>query len=69
LHTFAPHVTWDEIALAFRAGFSVALQADFQPSELTNEEWELALRLADEKYSKLTWLAERVKLLEDVPGR
>jgi lipoate-protein ligase A len=69
LHTFAPHVSWDEIAQAFRAGFSSALRADFQPGELTNEEWELARRLADEKYRKLTWLTERVKLLEDVPGR
>jgi lipoate-protein ligase A len=40
------------------------LQADFQPAELTAEEWALARQLAEEKYSKLTWLAERVKLVK-----
>ncbi len=64
LHTFAPHVTWDEIAQAFRAGFSQALQVEFQPGELTDEEWTLARRLAEEKYSKLSWLAERVKVMD-----
>jgi lipoate-protein ligase A len=63
LHTFAPHVTWDEIAQAFRAGFSKALQADFQPGELTAEEWELARQLAEEKYSKLNWRVEKVKMM------
>lgn len=63
LHTFAPHVTWDEIAQAFRAGFSKALQADFQPGELAYEEWELARRLAEEKYSKLSWRVEKVKMM------
>jgi lipoate-protein ligase A len=63
LHTFAPSVTWDEIARAFRAGFSKALQVDFQPGELTDEEWELARRLAEEKYSKLSWRVEKVKMM------
>lgn len=64
LHTFAPRVTWDEIAQAFRAGFSKALQVDFQPGELTGEEWALARQLAEEKYSKLSWRAEKVKLVD-----
>ena len=64
LHTFAPHAAWDEVAQAFRVGFGSALQADFQPAELTAEEWTLGRQLAEEKYSKLTWLAERVKLVK-----
>lgn len=64
LHSFAPSATRDEIAQALRAGFGEALQADFQPGELTAEEWQLARELADEKYSKLTWVAERVKLMQ-----
>jgi len=68
LHTFAPRTTPEEIARAFRAGFGAALQVDFQPGELTAEEWALARQLAEEKYSKLTWLAERIKVM-DTPGR
>lgn len=64
LYTFAPQISWDEVAQAFRVGFEAVLQTDFQPGELTPEEWKLAHQLAAEKYSKLTWLAERVKLLE-----
>lgn len=63
LHTFAPCVTWDEIARAFHAGFRAALQIDLRPGELTPEEWTLARQLADEKYSKLTWLAEKVQMM------
>lgn len=61
LHTFVPAITWENVAQSFRAGFSTALQADFQAGSLTSEEWMLARELAHEKYSKLTWLAERVK--------
>jgi len=67
LHTFASGTTWEEVAQAFRVGFGSALQVAFQPGELTPEEWALAHQLAEEKYRKLTWLAERVKLL-DVPA-
>jgi lipoate-protein ligase A len=63
LHTFAPAATWEAVAQALRVGFSSALQADFLPGELTSDEWTLAHQLADEKYSKLTWLAEKVILM------
>lgn len=68
LHTFAPQASWDEVAQAFRVGFGRALQVEFQPGELTPEEWALARQLAQEKYSKLTWLAERVKLMDAPAG-
>lgn len=64
LHTFAPQASWEDVARAFRAGFGVALQADFQPGELTASEWELARQLAAEKYSKLSWREEKVKLVD-----
>lgn len=64
LHTFAPQVSWDEVAQAFRVGFSRALEVDFQPGELTTAEWDLARQLAAEKYSKLSWKVERVKLMD-----
>jgi lipoyl(octanoyl) transferase len=60
LHTFAPQASWDQVAQAFRLGFSSALHNDFQLSELTLSEWELARQLVAEKYSKLTWQTERV---------
>jgi lipoyl(octanoyl) transferase len=63
LHTFAPQAAWEDVAQAFRVGFGAALQADFRPGELTTSEWELAHRLADEKYSKLSWREEKVKLM------
>ncbi len=63
LRTFAPQVAWNEIATAFRAGFHDALRVDFQPGELTTEEWALARQLANEKYSRLTWLAEKVQIV------
>jgi lipoate-protein ligase A len=63
LHTFLPTVTWEEVAQAFREGFASALHANFQTDTLTPAEWTLARELAHEKYSKLTWLSERVKLM------
>lgn len=63
LHTFVPDVSWDDVASAFRAGFSEALQANFVPGELGTSEWELAHQLVEEKYSKLAWRQERVKLV------
>jgi lipoate-protein ligase A len=63
LHTFARAITWEDVAQAFRAGFASALDVTFQRGTLSAEEWELARELAREKYSKLSWLAERVKLI------
>ena len=64
LHTFAPDATWDDVAQAFRTGFNRALDVTFAPGELTPGEWELAYQLVDEKYSKLRWKVERVKVVE-----
>lgn len=64
LHTFAPQASWDEVAQAFLVGFSHALGVDFQPGELSPTEWELARQLVDEKYSKLTWRTEKVRLMD-----
>lgn len=64
LHTFAPGVAWEDVALAFREGFSAALKAEFVPGELSSSEWEMARGLAEEKYSRLDWRPERVKLIE-----
>ena len=63
LHTFAPSASWVDAAQAFHAGFSEALQAEFVPGELTVSEWELARQLVAEKYSKLEWRKERVRLI------
>jgi lipoyl(octanoyl) transferase len=63
LHSFAPHASWEQVATAFRTGFSRALQAEFVPGELSSSEWELAHQLVEEKYSKLAWRKERVKLV------
>lgn len=63
LHTFAPNATWNDVAQAFRTGFSAALSADFIPGELSASEWELTRQLVAEKYSKLDWRKERVKLI------
>jgi lipoyl(octanoyl) transferase len=63
LHTFCPDTTWNEIAQAFCRGFSTALQAEFQLGELTSSEWDLAHQLVEEKYSKLHWRKERVRLV------
>jgi lipoate-protein ligase A len=64
LHTFAPGAAWDDVAVAFRAGFSEALQVEFEPGELSASEWEMASRLVEEKYSKLEWRRERISLTE-----
>ncbi|HVB74443.1 MAG TPA: biotin/lipoate A/B protein ligase family protein [Ktedonobacteraceae bacterium] len=66
LHTFASQVAWDEVARAFRAGFSAALQNEFVEGELSASEWELARRLEEEKYRKLEWRKERVSLIEAI---
>ncbi len=63
LHTFAPTATWDDVAAAFHTGFSQALHAQFVPDELSASEWALAQQLVEDKYSKLTWREERVKLV------
>ncbi|HEY4383164.1 MAG TPA: biotin/lipoate A/B protein ligase family protein [Ktedonobacteraceae bacterium] len=63
LHTFAPTVNWNEVGQAFRTGFGLALQARFEPAELTPSEWDLAQQLVEEKYNTLTWRKERVKLV------
>src|SRR6266446_3951861 len=62
LHAFVPGATWDDVADAFRTGFSAALQAEFVPGELSTTEWDLAHRLVEEKYSKLEWRRERTSL-------
>src|SRR2546429_3744353 len=69
LHTFAPAASWKQVAGAFRTGFSTALQAEFVPGELSQSEWELALQLVEEKYSKLEWRKERVRLTDLAAAR
>ncbi|HEY6543155.1 MAG TPA: biotin/lipoate A/B protein ligase family protein [Ktedonobacteraceae bacterium] len=64
LHTFAPRASWDDVASAFRAGFSSALLHDFVEGELSASEWALAHRLAEEKYRNLEWRKERVNRIE-----
>src|SRR5438094_968220 len=51
LHTFVPGALWDDVAEAFRSGFSAALEVDFVQGTLSPSEWELASHLAEEKYS------------------
>jgi lipoate-protein ligase A len=68
LHTFAPRISRDEIALALRAGLSAALHIDVEPGMLTDEEWALAHRLVAEKYSRLTWQDERIRVVEKAPS-
>ncbi|HEY6407164.1 MAG TPA: biotin/lipoate A/B protein ligase family protein [Ktedonobacteraceae bacterium] len=63
LHTFAPNASWEDVAGAFRHGFSAVLQAEFVPGELSKAEWEMAQQLVEEKYSKLEWRKERVHLV------
>jgi lipoyl(octanoyl) transferase len=63
LHTFVPQATWDEVAQAFRSGFSTALHENFVPGELSSSEWALARQLAQEKYSQLEWRKERVSMV------
>lgn len=64
LHTFIPAASWDDVADAFRNGFSKALQSDFVYGTLSPSEWELAQRLVEEKYSKLEWRKGRITLTE-----
>jgi lipoate-protein ligase A len=63
LHVFAPQATWNDVAEAFRSGFSAALGSEFVPGELSASEWTLARQLAEEKYSKLEWRKERVQII------
>src|ERR1700737_3418302 len=49
LHTFAPQAAWDDVARAFRAGFSAALHKEFVEGELSASEWALAQPLEEEK--------------------
>lgn len=62
LHTFVA-ASWDEAATAFREGFSAALGATFEPGTLTQSEWNLAHQLVEEKYHKLEWRQERVRIV------
>jgi lipoyl(octanoyl) transferase len=52
LHTFNPTASWDDVAQAFRSGFSTFFERTLKPDELSSSEWELAHQLAQEKYSK-----------------
>src|SRR5579875_262759 len=63
LHTFASAATWDDVANAFHVGFSQDLHTQFVPGELTASELALAQQLVADKYSKLTWREERVRLV------
>ena len=63
LHTFVPAASWEQVAGAFRSGFSTALRTEFVPGALSQSEWELAQQLVEEKYSKLEWRKERVRLV------
>ncbi len=63
LHTFAPAASWEEVAQAFRTGFSRALHCEFSQGELTDSEWAMAHQLVEEKYSKLIWRKERITLV------
>ena len=64
MHTFVPHASWDDVAGAFRVGFSEALEEEFVPGELSASEWEMAQRLVEEKYSKLEWRRGKISLME-----
>jgi lipoyl(octanoyl) transferase len=63
LHTFVPDAIWENIAQAFKSGFSAALRAPFVEGELSASEWNLARQLVEEKYSKLVWHKERIRLI------
>ncbi len=68
LHTFVPGASWEDVAKAFHQGFGAALQVDFVNGTLTSSEWELAHRLVEEKYSKLEWRKERIRLTGSSPS-
>jgi lipoate-protein ligase A len=63
LHTFVPDATREQVAQAFSTGFGKALQAQFVQEELSNEEWDMAQQLVEEKYNKLVWIKERITLV------
>ncbi|MBO0796108.1 MAG: lipoate--protein ligase family protein, partial [Ktedonobacteraceae bacterium] len=63
LNTFAPQASWEMVAQAFQYGFSEALGVRFEPGVLSAEEWAMAHQLVEEKYSKLVWRQERVRLV------
>ncbi len=63
LHSFNLGATWEEVAHAFHAGFSSALQAEFVTGALTASELDLARQLVVDKYSKLDWRRERIRLV------
>lgn len=64
LHNFQASITWEEVAEAFRSGFSEELEATFEPGELSQSEWELAKELVETKYQQLSWRPQKVKLIE-----
>jgi len=64
LHMLKPTASWDDVAQAFKNGFSTFFQRTFELGELSSSEWELAHQLVQEKYSKLTWHRERVTLIQ-----
>jgi lipoyl(octanoyl) transferase len=63
LHTFVPDASWENIAQAFKSGFSAALRVPVVEGELSASEWDLARQLVEEKYSKLVWYKERIRLI------
>ncbi len=63
LRSFTPTATWEQVARAFRDGFSSALHAEFLPDSLTQSELDVAHQLVAEKYSKLDWRKDRVRLI------
>lgn len=63
LHSFLPQTSWDEVAQAFHAGFTQALEHEFVPGNLLQSEWDLAQQLVREKYHTLQWRKERVTLV------
>ncbi len=69
LHAFVPDASWDDVADAFRGGFSTALRVNFVHETLSPSEWELANQLVDEKYSKLEWRKDEYPLVSSTPIR
>jgi lipoyl(octanoyl) transferase len=66
LHTFAPIITWDEVAQAFQQGFSEFLRHELVQDELSTSEWELARQLVNDKYRQVTWHKERVAFINSI---
>ena len=60
LHDFVPEITWDDVARAFKNGFSAALGVQFEAGTLSPSEWKLAHQLVEDKYSKLEWRKPRI---------